>query len=64
MNEKISKQVMPYYISIWSRISELAEAIIRQCESPYGDANLINEWAREISLQCAKITSMRGEQDG
>ena len=52
---------VPYYISAWNRIGELANAIIRQYDSHDRNIKLVNEWATEITWQCALIESMRGD---
>lgn len=55
----------PYYITAWSRIGELAEAIYRQYEAAHGDPKLVSEWAAEIGWQCAMIQSLQeDENDG
>ena len=63
--EKPPLGVKPYYITAWSRIGELAEAIYRQYEAAKGDPKLVNRWAEEIGWQCAMIQSMQeDENDG
>jgi len=55
----------PYYITAWSRIGELAEAIYRQYEAAKGDPELVSRWAEEIRWQCAMIQSLQeDENDG
>lgn len=55
----------PYYITAWSRIGELAEAICRQYEAAKGDPELVSRWAEEIGWQCAMIQSLEeAENDG
>ena len=55
----------PYYITAWSRIGELAEAIYRQYEAAKGDPELAGRWAEEIGWQCAMIQSLEeAENDG
>lgn len=63
--EKPPLGVEPYYITAWSRIGELAEAICRQYEAAKGDPKLVSRWAEEIRWQCAMIQSLQeDENDG
>lgn len=63
--EKPPLGVKPYYITAWSRIGELAEAIYRQYEAAKGDPKLVSRWAEEIGWQCAMIQSLEeAENDG
>ena len=63
--EKPPLGVKPYYITAWSRIGELAEAIYRQYEAAKGDPELVSRWAEEIGWQCAMIQSLEeAENDG
>lgn len=63
--EKPPLGAKPYYITAWSRIGELAEAIYRQYEAAKGDPKLVSRWAEEIRWQCAMIRSLQeDENDG
>lgn len=63
--EKPPLGAKPYYITAWSRIGELAEAIYRQYEAAKGDPKLVGRWAEEIGWQCAMIQSLQeDENDG
>lgn len=63
--EKPPLGARPYYITAWSRIGELAEAIYRQYEAAKGDPELVSRWAEEIGWQCTMIQSLQeDENDG
>ena len=43
----------------WSRIGELADAIIGEYQKPDGDAKQVGRWAKEIGWQCRIIEQFR-----
>ena len=57
--------VKPYWLVAWTRIEDLANGIIRQCEISSGDLELIEKFAYEIILQKKLLVFMLGkEKDG
>ena len=55
--------VKPAWIAAWSRIGELAVAIHQQYEVRNGDANLVKQYAEEITWQCSIIDAMKEDDE-
>ena len=60
MTEKLLLGVAPYYIPAGTRITELAQAIIRYTDAGCGgQTKCIIKWAQEIIEQCRLIEAMQ-----
>ena len=63
ISEKPPLGCKPAELVSWGRISELAQAILRQIDASdkYRKPALVKKWANEITWQCSIIESMDDE---
>ena len=62
MSEKPPIGVTSYYIVAWSRIKDLADAIVRESVSVVRDEETVERWANEIEWQCSMINALRKDK--